>query len=221
MSRVLEMSAFEKVERNLRRLRRIVAGVKTERSWVQIPPGPESPTLELKYRHGPELKRLIEEAQTQNREVGVMLCQTKAGDLHLSRACWGRRETVTVADCHDGLIPLGSFHVHLGGTDVFSVPDLELALEKEQLSCLGYVKAGAPMLKCINPKLYHTLPPETKMEIRYSLDQARQDTERAAQLYQSSPTNPEAIMLSKRAQTTLSRIEGMLGAYEVTLPDGR
>jgi hypothetical protein len=180
-----------------------------------------SSTLELKNRFGPELKQMISEAESQKREIGAMLCQTAMGQLQLSRACWGRRETVTVADCHDSLTPLGSFHVHLGGVSVFSVPDLELAIKKEQLSCLGYVKAGAPMLKCINPKLYHTLPPETKMEIRYSLDQARQDTERAAQLYRSSPTNPEAIMLSKRAQTTLSRIEGMLGAYEVMLPNGR
>jgi len=186
-------------------------------SWVQIPRGPESKTLELKQRHGSELRRLIEEAQAQNREVGVMLCQTEAGDLHLSRECWGRRETVTVADCHDGLSPLGSFHAHLSGTGIFSVPDLDLAIKKEQLSCLGYVKAGVPTLKCILPKRYYELPYETRTEIRYSLDQARQDIERAIQLYKTSPSHPEAIVLSKRAQVTLSTIERILGVDEVPL----
>jgi len=207
-----------------------------ERPWIQIPAATDmlnihvkhpsytsmynmsvSSTLELKERFGFELRNMILEAEGQKREVGVMLCQTPTGDLHLSRACWGRRGTVTVTDCHDGLNPLGSFHVHLGGTDVFSVPDLELAIKKEQFSCLGYVKAGVHTLKCITPKRYHELPAETKVSIKQSLDQARQDVERATHLYKLSPTDPEAQSLSQRAQATLRNIEQSLDVYEVQL----
>jgi len=174
-------------------------------------------TLELKNRLGPELKQMISEAEGQKREVGAMLCRTAAGQPHLSRACYGRRETVTVTDCHDGMSPLGTFHVHLGGTDVFSVPDLELAIKKEQLSCLGYTKTGQSYLKCIMPKRYYELPYETRAEIGRSLDQARQDIERANQLFRSSPSNPEAQSLSRRAQGTLRNVESLLQACEVPL----
>jgi len=212
----------------------IVEGRKS--SWVQIPPAMDmlniydkhpsytsmysmsmSSTLELKNRFGPELKQMISEAEGQKREVGAMLCQTAAGQPHLSRACYGRRETVTVADCHDGLSPLGSFHVHLGGTSIFSPADLELALRKEQLSCLGYTKTGRSYLKCIMPKRYYELPYETQASIKQSLDQARQDIERANQLFRASPSNPEAQSLSQRAQATLRNVESMLQAYEVPL----
>jgi len=175
-----------------------------------------APTLELKSRHGSELKQMITEAEGQKREIGAMLCRSPSG-VHLSRTCYGRRETVTVADCHDGLSPLGSFHVHLGGTDVFSVPDLELAIRKEELSCLGYTKAGVPMLKCIRPKRYYELPSESKAWVKRSLDQAKQDIERATQLFRSAPSQPEAIALSQRAKATLSNIEQLLGSYEVEL----
>jgi len=176
-----------------------------------------SSTEELKSHFGSELRQMISEAESQKREVGAMLCRTAAGQPHLSRACYGRRETVTVADCHNGLSPLGSFHVHLGGTDVFSVPDLELAIKKEQLSCLGYAKTGQSYLKCINPRLYQQLHYKTKIEIKQSLDQARQDIERANQLFRTSPSNPEARLLSQRAQATLRNIEAHLEAYEVPL----
>lgn len=180
-------------------------------------PSIQSRTQELKERFGPELRNMIAEAEGQNREVGVMLCRTATGQPHLSRACYGRRETVTVTDCHDGLSPLGSFHVHLGGTDVFSVPDLELAIKKEQVSCLGYTRHAHPYLKCINPKLYQQLPYQTQIQIKQSLDHARQDIERAVQLYKSSPTNPEAQVLSQRAQATLKNVESQLEVYEVPL----
>jgi len=190
------------------------------RTGVQIPPvmgTAMSSTLELKNRFGPELRQMISEAEGQKREVGVMLCQTPARDLRLSRVCWGRRATVTVADCHDGLSPLGSFHVHLGGTSIFSPADLELAIKKEQLSCLGYSQAGVYTLKCIMPKHYYELPAETKVSIKQSLDQAKQDIERATYLYKLSPTNPEAQSLGQRAQATLRSIEQFLDVYEVQL----
>jgi len=189
----------------------------THPSYTSMYSIPMSSTLELKNRFGPELKQMISEAESQKREVGVMLCQTPTGDLHLSRACWGRRGTVTVADCHDGLSPLGSFHVHLGGTSVFSPADLELAIRKEQLSCLGYTKAGMPALKCIAPKRYYDYPYKTRAEIKHSLDHAGQDIDRATQLYRSSPANPEAMSLSQRAQGTLRHVEQFLSAYEVQL----
>jgi len=177
----------------------------------------ESPIMKLKSRFGPELREMISEAEGQKREIGAMLCRTAAGQPHLSRACYGRRETVTVTDCHDGLSPLGSFHVHLGGADVFSVPDLELGIKKEQISCLGYIKGAHPYLKCINPRLYQQLPYETQASIKQSLDQARQDIERANQLFRTSPSNPEARLLSQRAQANLRQVEHILGAQEVEL----
>jgi len=173
--------------------------------------------LELKNRFGPELKQMISEAESQKREIGAMLCRTAAGQPHLSRACYGRRGTVTVADCHDGLSPLGSFHVHLGGTDFFSVPDLELAIKKEQLSCLGYTKGAHPYLKCIIPKRFYELPPETRASIKRSLDQARQDIERVNQLLQESPSNPEVQTLSQRAKATLLSVEQKLEVCEFSL----
>jgi len=206
-----------------------------EGARVQIPPGTNmsniyakhpsiasmynitmSPTLELKSRHGPKLKQMIAESELEGHEVGAMLCRSPSG-VHLSRTCYGRRETVTVTDCHDGLSPLGSFHVHLRGAGIFSVPDLELAIRKEELSCLGYTKAGVPMLKCITPKRYHELPSESKTWVKQSLDQAKQDIERATQLFRLAPSQPEAITLSQRAKETLSNIEQLLGSYEVEL----
>jgi hypothetical protein len=176
----------------------------------------ESLTSGLRSQFGHELKEMITEAEREKREVGVMLCCSPSGDIHLSRTCYGRRETVMVRDCHDGR-PLGSFHAHTGGIGVFSVPDLELAIRKEQLSCLGYMKAGAPMLKCITPKRYYELPSESKAWVKRSLDQARQDIETATRLFRESMTSSEAIALSQRAKAVLSNIEQLLGAYEVQL----
>jgi len=203
-----------------------------ESSRIQVPAGPpsimvealfraassiESLTSGLRSKFGHELKEMISEAEREKREAGVMLCCSPSGELHLSRACWGQRETVTVANCHDGLSPLGSFHVHTGGIGVFSVPDLELAIRKEQLSCLGYMKAGIPTLKCIMPKRYHELPAETKAWVKQSLDQAKQDIETATRLFRESATSSEAIALNQRAKETLTNIEQLLGAYAVTL----
>jgi len=207
-----------------------------ETSRVQIPPSTDmltmynitmapiltqttarAPTLELKSKHGPELKAMIEEAQTEGKEIGTMICYDQAGKMRLSRTCYGSRHTVNVANCHDGR-PLGSFHVHLHGSSNFSVPDLELAIKKESLSCLGYVEAGGyPMLKCITPKRFYELPSESKAWVNRSLDQAKQDIERATILFRSAPSQPEAIALSQRAKATLSNIEQLLGAYEVEL----
>jgi len=176
-----------------------------------------SSTLDLKNQFGPELKQMISEAETEKREIGAMLCRTAAGQPHLSRACYGRRETVTVADCHDGLSPLGSFHVHLSGTSSFSVPDLKLAIKKEELSCLGYTKNGAPMLRCILPKLYYDYPASQQVEINKMLSQAESYIERAKQVSQTSPHSSEARELSQRALQILSSVEGLLGVNEVPL----
>jgi len=175
-----------------------------------------SSTEGLKARFGSELREMISEAEREKREVGAMLCRGPAG-VHLSQACWGRRETVTVSDCHDGLSPLGSFHVHLGGTDIFSAQDLELAIKKEGLSCLGYTKGGHPHLKCITPQRFYELPTYQQQEVRWSLDQARKDVEQANRLFRQSPTNPEAQALSRRAQNALRRVEQLLSPHEVAL----
>jgi len=195
-----------------------------EGARVQIPPGTDmlnimynitmAPTLELKSRHGPELKQMITEAEGQKREIGAMLCRSPSG-VHLSRTCYGRREMVSVVDCHDGLSPLGSFHVHLGGTDIFSPADLELALRKEELSCLGYTRGGRSYLKCIMPKRYYEYGPEKKAEIQSGLVEAKRDIEQATQLFRGDI--PKAVALSQRAKSTLSNIEQLLGAYEVEL----
>jgi len=176
-----------------------------------------SQTLELKSRHGSELRDLIAEAENQKREVGVMLCRTPTGDLHLSRACWGRRGTVTVADCHDGLSPQGSFHVHLSGTSSFSVPDLKLAIRKEELSCLGYSKGGQPYLKCILPKQYYKYPLSERAHMNEMLSQAESYIERANRIFQNSPQSPEARAFSEKALNFLSEVERKLDVSEVSL----
>jgi len=176
-----------------------------------------APTLELKSRHGPELKQMISEAEGQKREIGVMLCRNPAGDIHLSRACWGLRGKVEVHDCKDHLSPLGSFHTHLSGVANFSVPDLKLAVRKEELSCLGYSKGGQPYLKCILPKRYYDYPSSQRAEINRMLSEAESYIERASQLFRTSPHSTEARMLSERAIQWLSAVEKMLDVSEVQL----
>jgi len=176
-----------------------------------------APTLQLKQKHGEEIRHMVQEAEKAGREIGAMLCQNPAGQFHLSQACYGRRQTVTVVDCRDGLSPVGSFHTHLGSTALFSPADLELALRKEQLSCLGYIKQGKPYLKCISPQKYHELPLETKVKIKRSIDQAKEDIDKATRLFQISPHHPEGVFLSKRAQEHLHSVETLLGSNEVEL----
>jgi len=206
------------------------------RSRVQIPPGTDmlyryamppriegkysnsvSSTLELKSRFGAEIKEMITEAESQKREVGAMLCRTATGQPHLSRACYGRRETVTVADCHDGLSPQGSFHVHLGGTDVFSVPDLKTGIRREKLSCIGYIKSRSVKLKCLTPSKYYQYPMTQRAEIDRMLAEAESDIQEATRLFKLSPSNREAIMLSQRAQEKLLQVEKLLDSYETEL----
>jgi len=177
---------------------------------------PEAKTLELKNKHSSELKRLVKEAERQGREVGVMLCQTPTGEIHLSHECWGKRTTVTVVDCHDHMSPIGSFHVHLRGAEVLSVPDLELAIRKEQLSCVGYMKNGVPTLKCVTPGKYYEYPLLDRRSIRQTLTQARLDIERAV----GRPLtlmNEQASPPGERAKAALASVERKLGVYEVRL----
>jgi len=176
-----------------------------------------SSTLELKARFGPELKQMIAEAEGQKREVGAMLCRTVTGQPHLSRACWGQRGKVEVHDCKDHLTPLGSFHVHLGSTSVFSVPDLRQAIKREKLSCIGYRKSGYSYLKCVMPEQYYKYSASQRLEIDRLLSEAASYIERASRLFKISPHSPEAKMLSGQAIERLSVVEKMLDAYEVPL----
>ena len=174
-------------------------------------------TLILKSSHGPELKRLIEEAERQGREVGVMLCQSPTGELHLSHPSWGQRSTVTVRDCR-GMTPAGSFHVHLRGVDVFSPPDLDVAIQKEQLSCVGYMKDGVPMMKCITPRKFYEYPLTERMNMRRMLSEARIDLDRLSRMIRPSPyTSLCSVPPDQRARSALTDVAQRLGAYEVTL----
>jgi len=176
-------------------------------SIISIKPAssnPDHPALELKQQFGSVLKAMIEEGEREDREVGAMLCRnTSTGGVHLSRTCWGRRGGVIVADCHDGLAPLGSYHVHLRGSDVFSPQDLEQALEREQLSCIGYMKAGVPMLKCILPSKYYEYTPEIKTKIRTELKETA--------IIMESKRSPEEVYRK------LYDLEQLLGANVVQL----
>jgi len=173
-----------------------------ESSRVQIPAFP----YELKNQFGNELKSMILEGEREGREVGAMLCRTSTGNLHLSRTCWGRRGAVMVSDCHDGLSPLGSFHVHLKGSDVFSPQDLEQAIEKEQLSCIGYMKAGVPMLKCVLPHKYYEYTPSTQAEIRGKVKELGNEV-----------IGSIDSTLAREVQKELRNIEQLLSAYEIPL----
>lgn len=206
------MALLERFRRNLR----LLLGVETE-GFVGSNPTPAETTLELKQRHGPELKRLIEEAERQGHEVGVMLCQSPTGELHLSHPSWGQRSTVTVRDC-GGRHTAGSFHVHLRGVDVFSPPDLDVAIQKEQLSCVGYMKDGVPMMKCITPQKFYEYPLTERMNIRSQLSQARIDLDRLNRMIRLSPyTSLCSIPPDQRARSALTGVAQRLGAYEVTL----
>jgi len=105
--------------------------------------------LELKTKYGPELRKIIEEADTYNREVGAAICSGPNGELHLSRSCWGSENRVVIKDCV-GYRPFGSYHTHLGGESggYFSTADLRQTQEK--LMCLGNCRNGVYMLKCIS-----------------------------------------------------------------------
>lgn len=206
----------EKVQHNIDALRHQVFRVEMQGSitefrrgsWVQIPP-PEPE--DLKSRFGNELRSMILEGEREGREVGAMICFSPSGELHLSRTCWGVKGRVEVVDCHDHLRPYGSYHIHLHGSEVFSPQDLEQAIEREQLSCIGYLKAGAPTLKCIAPRKYYEYPIETKTSIRTALKEAAQD------IAQLSRGSPEARKLSREVQKKLHDIEQFLSASEIQL----
>jgi len=209
---VTELALIERVRRNLAAWRGLLGvGIKGG-----PPVSPEATTLELRTRHGSELKRLIEEAERQGREVGVMLCQAPTSEIHLSQESWGKRSTVTVVDCRDHTFPLGSFHVHLRGADVFSVPDLELGIQREKLSCVGYMKAGVPTLKCVTPQKYYEYPLSERQNIRGMLSAARADIERATRK-PLTLANEQAAPPGERARVSLSGVEEKLGVYEVRL----
>jgi len=179
-------------------------------SWVQIPPSAQ----ELKSLFGSEFRNMIFEGEREGKEVGAMLCQSSSGELHLSRVCWGVKGKVHVTDCHDHLKPYGSFHVHLYGGGVFSPTDLEQAIDREQLSCIGYVKAGGPMLKYITPHKYYEYPPEARTRIRMTLNEA---TKGLDQLKGSDPNSPGARKLAFEVQNKIRGVEQLLGVYEIQL----
>jgi len=206
------MAIIERVRRNIQAWREFWSSPETMGSSLEL----EAETSRLKNQYGSDLKWLIEEAERQGREVGVMLCQGPAGEIHISRECWGKRGSVTVTDCHDSLAPIGSFHVHLRGADILSVPDLELAIRKEKLSCVGYMKDGVPTLKCVTPQKYYEYPLSDRLNIRQTLSQARVDIERAT----GRPLtlmNEQAATPGERAKAALSSVERKLGVYEVPL----
>jgi len=171
--------------------------------------------LELRNRYGRELRQMIEEASEQGREVGLMLCQDSSGQIHLGQPCWGQRSTVTVRDCH-GMIPVGSFHVHLRGVDVFSPPDFDIAIRKEDLSCVGYVKDGRPMMKCITPQKFYEYPLTERLNIRGALGEARVELDRlkaARPSYSSLCSIPPGEI----ARLALTGVAQKLGALEIAL----
>jgi len=172
-------------------------------SRVQIPPGP----LDLKTQFGNEFRNMIFEGEREGREVGAMICQSPSGELHLSRVCWGVKGKVHVTDCHDHLKPYGSYHVHVRGSDVFSPQDLEQAIEREQLSCIGYMKAGVPMLKYILPRKYYEYTSETKSRIHAMLNEAAKDISLLS-------SNPE---LSEDVHKKLRDVEQLLDVHEIQL----
>jgi len=187
-----------------------IKGSALESSRVQIPPGPQ----ELRSRFGSEFRNMILEGEREGKEVGAMICQAPSGELHLSRVCWGVKGKVHVTDCHDHLKPYGSFHVHLYGGGVFSPTDLEQAIEREQISCIGYVKAGGPMLKSITPHKYYEYPPEARTKIRMTLNEA---TKGLDQLKGSDPNSPSARKLAFEVQNKIRSVEQLLGVYEIQL----
>lgn len=103
--------------------------------------------LEIKTKYGPELRKMIEEADTHDREIGAAICTGPNGELHLSRSCWGSENRVVIKDCV-GYHPFGSFHTHLGGEsgEYFSTVDLRTL---EKIMCLGNYRNGVYMLKCV------------------------------------------------------------------------
>jgi len=206
------MAIIERVRRNIQAWREFWGRPVETRGSVSL----EAETSRLKNQYGSDLKQLIEEAERQGREVGVILCKNPNGEVHLSRECWGKRGSVTVTDCHDSMAPFGSFHVHLRGADVLSIPDLELAIRKEQLSCVGYMKDGVPTLKCVTPQKYYEYPLSERLNIRQTLNQARVDIERATGRTLTL-MNEQAATPSERVKAALSSVERKLGVYEVKL----
>jgi len=191
-----------------------------QEEMFQLPPEIEGSHTEvyngrsMKDAFGSDLRSMILEGEREGREVGAMLCQSPSGELHLSRVCWGAKGRVEVADCHDHLKPYGSFHVHLRGSEVFSPQDLEQAIDREELSCIGYMKAGVPMLKCVVPRKYYEHTPETKTGIRMALNKTAKEL---VQLSHSDPHTPEARMLSGEVQKKLREVEQLLGVHEIQL----
>jgi len=186
---------IEKVQHNVDVLRRQIFRVETQ--------GSLSSPLDLKTQFGAEFRNMIFEGEREGKEVGAMICQSPSGELHLSRVCWGAKGKVHVIDCHDHLKPYGSFHVHLHGSDVFSPQDLEQAIDREQLSCIGYVKGGISTLKCVTPRKYYEHTQDVKAKIRMDLKETAK--------------NIELKRAPEEVRRRLYDIEQLLGAYEIQL----
>jgi len=169
----------------------------------------------LKTQFGPELRRMIEEAEQQRQdEVGAMICLGPDNTLHLGRECWGRARSVILTDCK-GARSVGSFHVHLYGSDIFSPTDLNQGIAHELYSCLGYMKNGVPTLKVIGTHMYPRLPQTSQATIRRGIAEADSDIQDAII---SAPRNHEkALLLTSRAHKTLQNIEKLLNVYVVEL----
>jgi len=202
--------ALPKVRRNMSLLLGQLSPMETKR-WADVTT--EEFASMLKRQFGPELVRMIREGESQQREVGAMLCQSSDGSLRLNQECWGSRRSVTVHNCKRRLQSVSSFHVHLSGADTFSTTDLAAAVDVEQFSSLGYMKRGIPMLKVISTYTYRALPIFQRAAVRRGLAEADYDISRAVRLTNAS----EALALTNRALSTLQNIEKVFNAYEVEL----
>ena len=159
---------LERISRNVRLLTGQFSPAKVESSILQLS------TLEfaerLKREHGDQLRSMIEEAENvRGREVGAMLCLGPENTIRLGRECWGERHSVSLVSCPHAHARVGSFHVHLEGSDVYSVDDVEHGIEAAVFSCIGYRRAGTPMLKCIATQRYYKYSQDERDSITDSL----------------------------------------------------
>ncbi len=212
--------AFNKAQRNFDLLSQILRGGHVE--LIEEPEALEASnvvemTLNLKERHGQELAQMIKEAEANKTEVGAMLCQDVNGNVAVSRTCWGQRSRVEVHDCVQHKRPLGSFHVHLGGVSTFSPQDLKVATRREELSCLGFMKDGQPMLVCIVPRQVYRAAGPVKYEVERLIDEADNLVVKGEMLHRFEPENPKVRLFFNQAQQDLQQATQLLGAFETPL----
>lgn len=216
---------FDKVERNFRLLRsklfeafyrRELPAKEDEKKGFWYYPY----VMQLKEKYGDTLREYIRESMEKGVEKGTFICADSQGNLKLGVQCWGTAGRVIIHNCV-GYMPVGTFHVHPKYEPFFSTMDLLQGRTREEIACIGYVKDGKYMMKCLSPISYWRYPIEVQEEIDLLLSEVHKiinETNRLAEKYKISIGEAERIgsteKLPYETQQAIREIWRLIDKYE-------